>query len=92
MQTGAQGRICPQALPLWQSIATSFSEAFIEGNATAFNLTEAEALLAIQLQNATAPAPDPQETEDCLFLDVFVPKKVFDNRNQPGKKAAVLLW
>lgn len=92
VQTGAQGRICPQALPGWSPIGSLFSAAYIEGNATAFSLTAAEAELAALLKNAPAPAPNPQETEDCLFLDVFVPKKVFDNRNKSGTKAAILLW
>jgi carboxylesterase type B len=34
---------------------------------------------------------DPRTTEDCLFLDVVVPKKVFDNAGK-GKGAAVLVW
>lgn len=34
---------------------------------------------------------DPRTTEDCLFLDVLVPKKVFDKaRNE--KKVPVLVW
>ena len=92
VQTGAQGRICPQANPAWGAIGNLFSAAFIEGNATAFNLTAAEAALAASQSGGTTPTLNPQETEDCLFLDVFVPKKVFDNRNGSGKKAAVLLW
>jgi carboxylesterase type B len=32
-------------------------------------------------------APDPQE--DCLFLDVFVPLKVYLN---PGTQVPVLFW
>jgi carboxylesterase type B len=78
---------------LWELIAEELGLAFVEGNATAFNLSAAEAQLENALLNAPAPTPDPQETEDCLFLDVFVPKKIFDNRNNnTGRKAAVLLW
>lgn len=92
VQTGGQfSPICPQANPKWGTIGEEFEIAFIEGNGTAFNLAAAEAQLAAA--NAPAPAPSPQETEDCLFLDVFVPKKVFQNRNNAkAKKAAVLLW
>lgn len=40
--------------------------------------------------------PDPRMTEDCLFLDVMVPRKVFDKRSSKGKGrkkgAAVLVW
>ncbi len=59
-----------------------------------FNFSAAVA--AIQASNASAPAPDPRTNEDCLFLDVVVPKSVFDagqryrKRGQQG--AAVLVW
>jgi len=39
------------------------------------------------------PAPDPREDEDCLFLDVLVPKPVFENaRREKNKGAAVMVW
>ena len=34
---------------------------------------------------------DPRTTEDCLFLDVHVPKAIFDAQGQ-GKGAPVLVW
>lgn len=34
---------------------------------------------------------DPRTTEDCLFLDVVVPKRIFDNAGQ-GSGAPVLVW
>lgn len=37
------------------------------------------------------PAVDPRTTEDCLFLDVVVPKAIFDNAGK-GKGAPVLVW
>ena len=36
-------------------------------------------------------AADPRETEDCLFLDVAVPQKIFERRYQ-GAGAPVLVW
>ena len=77
---------------MWTPISAEFAAAFIDGNATAFNLTQAEAQLAASLRGAPTATPDPIWSEDCLFLDVFVPKKVFDNQNNTGKKAPVLLW
>ncbi len=40
------------------------------------------------------PPPGPQETEDCLFLDVIVPRGIFARRrgNGNGKRAPVLVW
>jgi hypothetical protein len=37
------------------------------------------------------PPPDPLEREDCLFLDVFSPKEVFDNRKS-GNGTPVMVW
>ena len=41
--------------------------------------------------NLTLIPPDIRETEDCLFLDVFVPEKVFKSAGK-GPGAAVLVW
>lgn len=40
----------------------------------------------------TVPTPDPRETEDCLFLDVIVPRAVFTRRKENLNKAPVLVW
>lgn len=37
------------------------------------------------------PTPDPRESEDCLFLDVFVPEDVLNNAGK-GNGAPVLVW
>lgn len=39
------------------------------------------------------PPPDPRESEDCLFLDVLVPTKVFEKRRDKDYKGApVMVW
>ena len=85
VQNGSVGVICPQAIPAWSPIGTNFSAAWAEG--MSFNFSAAVAVL--EASNASAPMADPRTTEDCLFLDVFVPKAVF---HSTGKKAAVLVW
>ncbi len=83
VQTGAPDRICPQATSKWLSIADQFLSYYIAGqtqfNTSSFNETK------------TVPPKDPRETEDCLFLDVDVPKAVFDNAKKENG-AAVLVW
>lgn len=37
------------------------------------------------------PKPDPRESEDCLFLDVFVPEKILESAGK-GHGAPVLVW
>jgi carboxylesterase type B len=74
---------------VWSAIGFNFSLAYAQG--IPFNFTAAEAALAAAHLSST---PDPRETEDCLFLDVFVPKHIFNNRTNAGKGkgAAVLVW
>ena len=84
IQTGLPDRVCAQAGPAWYNIANQFVSAYIGGqkvfNQSSFNMT-------------TGPPPplDPRTTEDCLFLDVLVPRKIFEN-SEEGKGAPVLVW
>jgi len=86
---GSVGRICPQGVPEWLQIGGPFLAAYVKGqpfNFTAANETEAK-------KNRTTPAPpqDPRTTEDCLFLDVIVPKQTFDSTSV-NKTSPVLVW
>ncbi|KAH0842510.1 hypothetical protein AYO21_06686 [Fonsecaea monophora] len=97
VQNGSVDRICPQAIPGWYPISSEFVQYLIAGNATSFNYTQAEEQLQIALQNAKPTPPDPRMSEDCLFLDVIVPKKVFDGsksrvRRRQNAGAAVVVW
>lgn len=75
------GRMCPQAAPAWQLEAASFLPKYLTGNPNA----------SLDANVTAAPARDPRETEDCLFLDIAVPQKIFDNRGN-GSGAPVLVW
>ena len=85
VQDGSVGRICPQAVPGWVPVQDEFVADLIAGNASSFKLTQAEQQYQIGSQNAPPPTVDPRTTEDCLFLDVIVPKKVFDGANSRSK-------
>lgn len=41
--------------------------------------------------SSSVPEPGPLETEDCLFLDVYVPEKILNSANSSAG-AAVLVW
>jgi carboxylesterase type B len=74
IQTGSQPRVCPQALPNWYGPqATAMFEYLYGVNSSWTGLTGDY---------------DPNESEDCLFLDIVVPKTVFDGASQ-GKRAPV---
>ncbi|KAI9841075.1 MAG: hypothetical protein M1838_003785 [Thelocarpon superellum] len=76
IQTSEVSRVCYQALPGWAASQT----------ASQFNSSKPASGAATEL-----PALDPRETEDCLFLDVYVPKNVYDHQSN-GSGAAVLVW
>ncbi len=86
---GTVGRICPQASPAWSLIAGQIVEAFALGKP--FNVSAAGAASANG--SSTLPPQDPRTTEDCLFLDIIVPQKIFDRSGNKEKSAApVLVW
>lgn len=86
---GKIGRICPQADPAWLLIAAQFLPAYLTGKP--FNASAAEAALAAN--SSLGPPQDPRTSEDCLFLDVIVPQKVFRHVGDAKNAAApVLVW
>jgi carboxylesterase type B len=99
VQNGSVGTICPQGTPHWASIAPLWLQNYLAGNASGFNYTQAQSEVATAFAknpNLTF-AKDPRETEDCLFLDVFVPKQIFDSaqsrrKRMAGRGAPVLVW
>ncbi|KAK4939887.1 hypothetical protein LTR66_014965, partial [Elasticomyces elasticus] len=79
---GDKGAICPQAFPIW------YLRMLAELKNDTVALTKAA-------DNPTSliPPPDPREQEDCLFLDVLVPKEVLRNRyNDSYQGAPVMVW
>ncbi|MCJ1367175.1 hypothetical protein MMC16_006307 [Acarospora aff. strigata] len=89
VQNGSKGAVCPQAFPAWLAVVTPFVEAYLQGKPFDYNATVA-ALMA----NSTGrlPPQDPRTSEDCLFLDVMVPKQVFEQAGKKKGGAAVLVW
>ncbi|TVY14867.1 Carboxylesterase patB [Lachnellula arida] len=84
-------RTCPQATPTWELEAAEFLGAYLSGgNLTAYTSKPWNTTSG----NQTIPTPGPGEVEDCLFLDVFTPTKVFDlaQNHTYGSGAPVLVW
>ncbi|KAF2769025.1 carboxylesterase family protein-like protein [Teratosphaeria nubilosa] len=86
VQQGLPDRICAQANPAWLAIAEAYIPEYLAGQTT-FNSS------SFKTSSTTSglPAEDPRTTEDCLFLDVVVPEKVFNNAGK-GYDAPVLVW
>lgn len=88
MQTGTIDPICFQAVPLWSATSAQFVPAYLSGNVSSLNFsTPSTTSVAPQ----ASPPRDPRETEDCLFLDVVVPREVFECRNKTAR-APVVVW
>ncbi|EKG12539.1 Carboxylesterase type B [Macrophomina phaseolina MS6] len=81
---GSIGRICPQPPSSSSSSEAAFLLNYLATGQIATNTTSS----TTSSSNSTT---DPRETEDCLFLDVIVPEKVFTNAGQ-GDGAPVLVW
>jgi len=82
------GRVCPQSIPDWFSLGTAVQTAILTGTLDQFDYDAANAALQEWLR--THPHYDQTDgrvTEDCLFLDVIVPKKIFDKAKKPGPGA-----
>ncbi|EME77640.1 uncharacterized protein MYCFIDRAFT_191094 [Pseudocercospora fijiensis CIRAD86] len=89
IRTGEIGRICPQASPAWLLLASEFIPQYLQGK-TNFSPSDFNTSSS---GSGALPAQDPRTTEDCLFLDVHVPKNIFDKRNENKNEGApVLVW
>ena len=42
--------------------------------------------------SADIPPVDPRTSEDCLFLDVLLPKNIWETRSSSRDRAPVLVW
>ncbi|KAJ5083042.1 hypothetical protein N7532_012085 [Penicillium argentinense] len=93
IQDGSVGRVCPQALPIWQEdIEPGFLLSLLTG--TKFNMS-----LDLSSYPYIPHPVDPRTSEDCLFLDVITPKETFHraqskkNGFTPKKNLVpVLVW
>jgi carboxylesterase type B len=77
---GSRFAICPQGIPLWTPIVTDW----LTNGIGVINQTAGYHIPTV----TTLPPVLPGTSEDCLLLDVLVPKAVFDNRAS-GKGAPV---
>ena len=86
VQTGAENRICPQATPSWiEDITPSFILQYLGQGKTNFTPSD------FPMASNSTPKDAPGTNEDCLFLDVMVPEKIFNSAGK-GYGAPVLVW
>lgn len=98
LQRGEAERTCFQAQPDWQRILYPWLMAWESDDLTDFykKFPGPPALPPIPANlSQLFPPLLPSETEDCLFLDVHIPKEIFDrrgNKNSNGNGSAIILW
>lgn len=90
MQDGSQARVCPQATPSWIENVGWITQ-YLEGKNITLTASSVAALNN-SLTIDTVPAQAADVTEDCLFLDVMVPKPIFENGLQGKSGSAVMVW
>ncbi|RDL40751.1 Carboxylic ester hydrolase [Venustampulla echinocandica] len=80
---GSKDVSCIQAVPWW----TNYTNAWLTQGTDAFNISA-----GYQVPNITTlPRQPPAQQEDCLFLDIMVPKAIYDNANRCCG-APVMVW
>lgn len=73
MNNGQSAKRCPQAHPFWLYDGTKIAQG-----------VPVSQLEPVQFNISEIPPINPEESEDCLFLDVMVPQKIFDSRQVKG--------
>lgn len=87
VNNGSVAANCPQAQGSWHLIANQFVPLYLAG--TAFDYEWAAKNVAHEPPSSVYEGGN----EDCLFLDVIVPKYAFNNGNSPTTAGApVLVW
>ena len=78
--------MCAQAVPYWPKIASYFLGGS-DAATLAYVNSQVDAVASAMTIDSLA-APDPRQSEDCLFLDVIVPESIYAS----NKSAPVLVW
>ena len=85
---GQDGRICPQGQVQWAKEKSLFIDAYYEGMGNVSSFTDLPPP-GINTTGVASGPLDPRTNEDCLFLEVIVPKAVYNNSST---RAPVLVW
>ncbi|KAL7951249.1 Alpha/Beta hydrolase protein [Trichoderma barbatum] len=80
LNLGRHGVICPQASSFWLDIMSPKVVGAVLSGQPLANISSQPLPNPSKLNKSSFPPPDPRTSEDCLFLDVIVPTRVYSNR------------
>ena len=84
INNGSIEHICPQGQPFINAINTKFLQYYIADNTSAFPFAQLNESLYAESTAQLVTPQDPRVSEDCLLLDVMVPRRIFDDRTNPS--------
>ena len=84
VNNGSVEHICPQGQPFANAINTKFLEYYIADNTSTFPFAQLNESLYAESTTQLVPTQDPRVSEDCLLLDVMVPRHIFNNSTTPS--------
>ncbi|BFZ61486.1 hypothetical protein YB2330_002552 [Saitoella coloradoensis] len=87
VQDGSVGNICYQADPMWIQL-----ELIALASAAAAAASSTGAAVTSTSSAAAAATPTPPQSEDCLFLDVYVPGGIVRSGNLSSANLPVMVW
>ncbi|PHH58743.1 hypothetical protein CDD81_4673 [Ophiocordyceps australis] len=90
VQNGSQGGICPQAWAAWGIASHDFGMAYLHGNTSDYNYTRELDVMREAEPQILAADSSAEFSEDCLFLDVVVPRRILERGSSSG--APVFVW
>ncbi|KAI9656114.1 MAG: hypothetical protein M1831_004685 [Alyxoria varia] len=88
---GSKGHVCPRALPIWQpEVSLEFLKQYFQNKADQLKVTQADLdrfNASVSIENLSGQ--DGRLDLDCLFLDVMVPEKIWNNNvnNKTGPQS-----
>ncbi|KAI9803612.1 MAG: hypothetical protein M1825_001955 [Sarcosagium campestre] len=92
---GEVGRMCPQAFPTWIARSMNFVPDYLRGRGSDYDNVTVPTIpsLSPDALASIMPRPDARENEDCLFLDIFVPKEFLPrSKRKRIDPAPVIVW
>lgn len=91
VQKGGQRYVCPQATPRWLENSSTFVSSYLNGATDFSGYNDSGSAATNSSSGFESDGPGLTVTEDCLFLDIVVPRNIFEHAGKGGG-APVMVW